>query len=191
MAEAEVDLLIVAVTGAMPSGTGLDAFAKRFPRRTFDVGIAEQHAVTFAAGMADRRHEAFLRDLFDVPAARIRPGGARCCAAEAAGALCAGSCRIGRRGGRDAYRRLRYRLSGLPSRHGADGGRRRSGTDAYGGNGDCDRRPALRLPLCTRRRAWVSVVGAGHAARALGARVSCGKARVWRSCPTVPACRSA
>jgi 1-deoxy-D-xylulose-5-phosphate synthase len=52
MAEAEADERIVAVTAAMPSGTGLDAFAKRFPRRTFDVGIAEQHAVTFAAGMA-------------------------------------------------------------------------------------------------------------------------------------------
>jgi 1-deoxy-D-xylulose-5-phosphate synthase len=49
---AERDETIVAVTAAMPSGTGLDAFAKRFPDRCFDVGIAEQHAVTFAAGMA-------------------------------------------------------------------------------------------------------------------------------------------
>ena len=43
---------IVAITAAMPSGTGLDTFAKAFPDRTFDVGIAEQHAVTFAAGLA-------------------------------------------------------------------------------------------------------------------------------------------
>ncbi len=49
---AERDDKIVAITAAMPSGTGLDAFAKRFPTRTFDVGIAEQHAVTFAAGLA-------------------------------------------------------------------------------------------------------------------------------------------
>ncbi len=52
IAEAEADPLIVAVTAAMPSGTGLDAFGKRFPARTFDVGIAEQHAVTFCGGMA-------------------------------------------------------------------------------------------------------------------------------------------
>jgi 1-deoxy-D-xylulose-5-phosphate synthase len=50
--EAERDPAIVAITAAMPSGTGLDRFAKRFPTRCFDVGIAEQHAVTFAAGMA-------------------------------------------------------------------------------------------------------------------------------------------
>jgi 1-deoxy-D-xylulose-5-phosphate synthase len=50
--EAEKDDRIVAVTAAMPSGTGLDLFAKRFPTRTFDVGIAEQHGVTFAAGLA-------------------------------------------------------------------------------------------------------------------------------------------
>ncbi len=49
---AERDEKVVAITAAMPSGTGLDAFAKRFPLRTFDVGIAEQHAVTFAAGLA-------------------------------------------------------------------------------------------------------------------------------------------
>jgi len=52
IAEAEQDPSIVAITAAMPSGTGLDKFGKRFPTRCFDVGIAEQHAVTFAAGLA-------------------------------------------------------------------------------------------------------------------------------------------
>jgi 1-deoxy-D-xylulose-5-phosphate synthase len=52
IAEAEADDKIVAITAAMPSGTGLDKFAERFPERCFDVGIAEQHAVTFAAGLA-------------------------------------------------------------------------------------------------------------------------------------------
>jgi len=51
-AEASRDPKIVAVTAAMPAGTGLDVFQKRFPQRCFDVGIAEQHAVTFAAGLA-------------------------------------------------------------------------------------------------------------------------------------------
>ncbi|MGR4865867.1 1-deoxy-D-xylulose-5-phosphate synthase [Caulobacter sp. LARHSG274] len=49
---ATIDDKIVAITAAMPSGTGLDLFGKAFPDRTFDVGIAEQHAVTFAAGLA-------------------------------------------------------------------------------------------------------------------------------------------
>ena len=52
IAEAEADESIVAINAAMPTGTGLDLFAKKFPRRSFDVGIAEQHAVTFAAGLA-------------------------------------------------------------------------------------------------------------------------------------------
>ena len=50
--QAEADDKIVAITAAMPDGTGLNLFAERFPRRCFDVGIAEQHAVTFAAGLA-------------------------------------------------------------------------------------------------------------------------------------------
>jgi 1-deoxy-D-xylulose-5-phosphate synthase len=50
--EAEADPKIVAITAAMPDGTGLDLFGARFPKRTFDVGIAEQHAVTFSAGLA-------------------------------------------------------------------------------------------------------------------------------------------
>lgn len=56
---ARADDKIVAVTAAMPSGTGLDAFGKEFPGRTFDVGIAEQHAVTFAAGLATEGFKPF------------------------------------------------------------------------------------------------------------------------------------
>ncbi len=52
IAEAKKDKRVVAITAAMPDGTGLDLFGKEFPDRTFDVGIAEQHAVTFAAGLA-------------------------------------------------------------------------------------------------------------------------------------------
>jgi 1-deoxy-D-xylulose-5-phosphate synthase len=52
IAEARKDKRIVAITAAMPDGTGLDLFGREFPERTFDVGIAEQHAVTFAAGLA-------------------------------------------------------------------------------------------------------------------------------------------
>jgi 1-deoxy-D-xylulose-5-phosphate synthase len=56
---AELDDKIVAITAAMPSGTGLDLFAKRFPTRCFDVGIAEQHGVTFAAGLATEGFKPF------------------------------------------------------------------------------------------------------------------------------------
>ncbi|MDO9127937.1 MAG: 1-deoxy-D-xylulose-5-phosphate synthase, partial [Parvibaculum sp.] len=59
IAHAEQDDKIVAITAAMPGGTGLDLFAQRFPGRTFDVGIAEQHAVTFAAGLATEGFKPF------------------------------------------------------------------------------------------------------------------------------------
>jgi 1-deoxy-D-xylulose-5-phosphate synthase len=57
--EAQKDDRIVAITAAMPSGTGVDIFAKAFPERAFDVGIAEQHAVTFAAGLAAEGYKPF------------------------------------------------------------------------------------------------------------------------------------
>ena len=57
--EAEKDDKIVAITAAMPGGTGVDIFGKAFPSRTFDVGIAEQHAVTFAAGLATEGYKPF------------------------------------------------------------------------------------------------------------------------------------
>ena len=56
---AENDTKIIGITGAMPSGTGMDIFAKKFPDRMFDVGIAEQHAVTFAAGLATEGYKPF------------------------------------------------------------------------------------------------------------------------------------
>ncbi|MEW9854701.1 1-deoxy-D-xylulose-5-phosphate synthase [Novosphingobium sp. M1R2S20] len=71
-AEAQSDRRICAITAAMPSGTGLDKFQQAFPDRTFDVGIAEQHAVTFAAGLAAQGmrpfcaiYSTFLQRAFD------------------------------------------------------------------------------------------------------------------------------
>jgi 1-deoxy-D-xylulose-5-phosphate synthase len=58
--EAKKDEKIIAITAAMPSGTGLDLFAKEFPHRCFDVGIAEQHGVTFAAGLATEGFKPFV-----------------------------------------------------------------------------------------------------------------------------------
>src|SRR6201988_2927474 len=70
--EAEKDDRIVAITAAMPSGTGLNLFGEKFPKRCFDVGIAEQHAVTFAAGLASEGmkpfaaiYSTFLQRAFD------------------------------------------------------------------------------------------------------------------------------
>ena len=60
IAEASEDDSIVAITAAMPSGTGINKFAEKFSERTFDVGIAEQHAVTFAAGMATEGLKPFV-----------------------------------------------------------------------------------------------------------------------------------
>ena len=72
IAEAEKDDKIVAITAAMPSGTGVDAFQRAFPNRAFDVGLAEQHAVTFAAGLASAGmkpfaviYSTFLQRAFD------------------------------------------------------------------------------------------------------------------------------
>ena len=57
---AENDTKIIGITGAMPSGTGMDIFGKKFPDRMFDVGIAEQHAVTFAAGLTTEGYKPFV-----------------------------------------------------------------------------------------------------------------------------------
>ena len=67
------DPRVVGITPAMREGSGLVRFSQEYPERYFDVGIAEQHAVTFAAGLACEGMQPGGRDLFDVPAARVRP----------------------------------------------------------------------------------------------------------------------
>ena len=83
--EAENRPEVVAITAAMPDSTGLLPFAERFPERCFDVGIAEQHAVTAAAGMAMARAAARGGHLLHLPHPRLRPGQPRRRAPPAAG----------------------------------------------------------------------------------------------------------
>ncbi len=136
----------------MPSGTGLDLFGKEFPDRTFDVGIAEQHARDVRGRARDRRLQAVLRDLLDLPAARLRSGRARRRDPEAAGPLRDRPRRSRRRRRSDARRLVRSRLSRLPAGLRHHGGGRRGRTRAHGRDRRRDRRPAERLPLSARRR---------------------------------------
>ncbi len=133
--EAARDDKIVAVTAAMPSGTGLDLFAEIFPSRTFDVGIAEQHAVTFAAGLGERGTETLRGDLFHIPAARLRPDRSRRGDPEAAGALSHRPRRLRRRRRPDPLRRVRHDLPRQPAGYGGDGGGRRGGASPHGAHG--------------------------------------------------------
>ena len=105
----------MAITAAMPSGTGLDRFGERFPERRFDVGIAEQHAVTFAAGLATEGmkpfcaiYSTFLQRAYDqvVHDVAIQELPVRF-------AIDRG--RPGRRRRRDPCRELRRGLSGVPA----------------------------------------------------------------------------
>ena len=122
---AALDPKVVGITPAMREGSGLVEFSKKFPDRYFDVAIAEQHAVTFAAGSRLRRHEARRRDLLDIPAARVRSTHPRRRAAESARHVCDRSRRTGRRRRRDAPRQLRPIVSALHSESDAHGASRR------------------------------------------------------------------
>ena len=109
---AETDKKILAVTAAMRSGTGLDKFSQVYPERFFDVGIAEQHAVTFAAGLATEGFKP-VGDLQHLFAARLRPGFARCLPAKSPGHFCDGPGRYRRRRRQDSPGSVRYFLPAL------------------------------------------------------------------------------
>ncbi|MGY4502931.1 transketolase N-terminal domain/subunit [Bradyrhizobium sp. GM24.11] len=150
--EAEKDDKIVAITAAMPSGTGVDIFNKAFPDRTFDVGIAEQHAVTFAAGLATEGYKpfcaiysTFLQRGYDqiVHDVAIQNLPVRFAIDRA---------RPRRRRRRDACRLVRQRLSRLSAEHGDHGGSRRSRARPHGGDPGCDQRPSELAALSARRR---------------------------------------
>jgi 1-deoxy-D-xylulose-5-phosphate synthase len=152
--EATHDDRIVAITAAMPGGTGVDKFAKVHPTRTFDVGIAEQHAVTFAAGMATEGmkpfcaiYSTFLQRGYDqvvhdvaIQKLPVRFPIDRAGFVGADGATHAGT--------------FDTTYLGLPARLRGDGCFRRGRAQAHGPHsGKLRRRPDL-VPLPARRRCW-------------------------------------
>ncbi len=150
--EARKDDKIVAITAAMPGGTGVDIFGKAFPERTFDVGIAEQHGVTFAAGLATEGYKpfaviysTFLQRAYDqvvhdvaIQRLPVRFALDRAGLVGADGPTHAGAFDRG--------------VSRLPARLRADGGGRRGRTRPHGRHAGGDRRPPLRAALSARRR---------------------------------------
>ena len=162
---------------------------RRFPKRTFDVGIAEQHARHLRGRARDRRLQAVRGDLFDLPAARLRPGRARRRDPAAAGALRARPRRAGRRRRADPCGFVRRRLSRLPAGLRADGGGRRGRARAHGGDRGRHRRPAVarcairaatasastcRKSACRSRSARAAIVreGSSVALLSLGTRLA-------------------
>ena len=175
--EARSDDKIVAITAAMPSGTGLDMFGKRFPDRTFDVGIAEQHAVTFAAGLATEGmkpfaaiYSTFLQRGYDqvvhdvaIQSLPVRFAIDRAGLVGADGATHAGSFDI-------AY------LGCLPGfvHH---GGRRRGRAGAHGRDRGADRRPArARCAIRAAKASASTMPERGEPLRDRPAAASCAKA---------------
>jgi deoxyxylulose-5-phosphate synthase len=123
--------LICAITAAMPSGTGVDKFAKAHPDRSFDVGIAEQHGVTFAAGLAAQGmrpfcaiYSTFLQRAYDqvVHDVAIQNLPVRF-AIDRAGLVGAD--------GSDPCRIVRHHVPRQPAQYGGDGGRRRGGAGPH------------------------------------------------------------
>ncbi len=162
--EAQKDDKIVGITAAMPSGTGIDIFGKAFPHRTFDVGIAEQHAVTFAAGLATEGYKPFAAIYSTFLQRALRPDRARRCDPETAGAIRARSRGAGRRRRSDACGLFRHRLSRLPARLRADGGGRRGRARSHGGDRGRDRRSPVGAALSARRRCRRRHAGSRRAA---------------------------
>ncbi len=177
--ECERDSRVIGITAAMNSGTGLSILQKAMPDRYFDVGIAEQQAVLFAAGAALTGHAAGVRDLLDLPAARVRPDRPRRLPAEPAGDVLHGPRGARRRRRPDAPRRLRHRLSALPAEHDADGAARRGDARAHAAHGAA-RRWAGGDPLpAWGGRGRAAARGAGAVPRSARAR-SCARVSGWR-----------
>ncbi len=121
---ADMNDKVVAITAAMPNGTALDRFQPRHPDKYFDVGIAEEHAVIFAAGLATKGFKPFVRDLLDLPPALSRSHHSRCLPAEPAGGVLHGSRQPFWRRRSHPSRALRYQLLAWHPEPGAYGAER-------------------------------------------------------------------
>ena len=141
---AERDPRIVGITPAMREGSGLVEFSKRFPDRYFDVAIAEQHAVTLAAGLACEGCAPGRRDLLDLPAARLRPADPRRRAAEPAGRRSRSTAPGSWAATARRTRALRPELPALHPEPGGDGAGRRERVPADALHGGHARRPGGR-----------------------------------------------
>ncbi len=164
LAAARRDDKIVAITAAMPQGAGLDRMQEVFPDRVFDVGIAEQHAVTFSAGLATEGfkpfcaiYSTFLQRGYDqvVHDVAIQNLPVRF-ALDRAGLVGAD--------GADPRGRLRHRVPRLPAEHGGDGGGRRSRARAHGRDLRGLRQRPDRASLSARRGRRRRTARAGRAA---------------------------
>ena len=190
MAECRRDERVVGITAAMNSGTGLNILQKELPERYYDVGIAEQHAVLFAAGLALAGRQAGGRDLLDLPAARLRPDRPRRLPAEAERGVRDGPRRPGGRRRPHPPRRLRHLLPALPAQHRADGPARRGDAGAHAAHRAALRRRARSRCATRAARPRACRCRADAAARSRsGAASCCARASAWRCSATATACR--
>ena len=148
--ECERDERVVGITAAMNSGTGLSILQKAMPDRYFDVGIAEQQAVLFAAGLALQGMRPVAAIYSHLPAARVRPDRPRRLPAEPQRDVQHGPRRPGRRRRPHASRRVRHRLPAAAAQHHADGPARRGDARPHAPHRAADRRPGSD-PLSARR----------------------------------------
>ena len=157
--EARRDPRVIGITAAMAGGTGLSELARELPDQYYDVGIAEQHAVLFAAGLALEGMKPVSRDLLDLPPARLRPDHPRRLPAEAERRVLHGPRRAGRRRRADAPRRLRHLVPARDPEHGRDGAARRGDARAHAAHRARARR-AGRAALPARRGGRRAAAGA-------------------------------
>ena len=184
--ECERDERVVGITAAMNSGTGLSILQKAMPDRYFDVGIAEQQAVLFAAGLALQGMRPVAAIYSHLPAARVRPDRPRRLPAEPQRDVLHGPRRPGRRRRPDAPRRLRHRLPAPAAQHHADGAARRGDARPHAPHRAADRRPG-RDPLPARRGGGRRDPGRADACSRSARGRSCARASGWRSSATAPA----
>ena len=181
---------VVGITAAMNSGTGLNILQRELPDRYYDVGIAEQHAVLFAAGLALEGAKPVAAIYSTFLQRALRPDRPRRLPPEPERRVRDGPRRPGRRRRADPPRRLRHLLPALPAEHGADGAARRGDARAHAAHRA--RATTTARSRCATRaaRAGACRCRAGPSRSRSAAASCCARASGWRCSATATACRS-